>query len=85
MRIESEVSKAARFGEDAIDGFNTAVNNGQARLAMSILVDIINAFNEKFDELDEVLAPKAEPKKEQAQEAKPEPKAKAKEQATEEA
>lgn len=85
MRIESEVSKAARFGEDAIEGFNTAVNNGQARLAMSILVDIINAFDEKFDQLDEVLAPKAEVRKEQPQEIKPEPKAKAKEQTSEEA
>lgn len=85
MRIESEVSKAARFGEDAIEGFNTAVNNGQARLAMSILVDIINAFDERFDEIQEALAPKAEVKAVQAQEIKPEPKAKPKEQTAEEA
>jgi hypothetical protein len=48
MKINSEVSKLARFGEDAIEGFNTAVENGQARLAMSILVDVINAFDEKL-------------------------------------
>ena len=53
MKINSEVSKLARFGEDAIEGFNTAVENGQARLAMSILVDVINAFDEKFDDIDE--------------------------------
>lgn len=51
MRIESEIARQSRYGEDAIEAFNTAVDNGQARLAMSILVDIINAFAEKLDEL----------------------------------
>jgi len=53
MKIESDVARAARLGDDAIDAFNMAVNNGQARLGMSILVDIINAFAEKLDELTE--------------------------------
>ena len=53
MKIESDVARAARLGEDAIEAFNMAVNNGQARLGMSILVDIINAFAEKLDELTE--------------------------------
>lgn len=51
MKIESEVARQSRYGDDAIEAFNTAVDNGQARLAMSILVDIVNAFAEKFDEL----------------------------------
>lgn len=51
MRIESEVARQSRYGDDAIEAFNTAVDNGQARLAMSILVDIVNAFAEKLDEL----------------------------------
>ena len=86
MIIESDVAKASRYGDDAIEAFNTAVDNGQARLAMSILVDVINAFNEKFDELDqklnapqEIKAPKKEEKVEVEAEVKPEPKAKAKE------
>lgn len=53
MKIESEVARQSRYGEDAIEAFNTAVDNGQARLAMSILVDIVNAFADKIDELTE--------------------------------
>lgn len=52
MKIESEVAKASRYGDDALEAFNTAVDNGQARLAMTILVDVINAFADKIDELE---------------------------------
>jgi hypothetical protein len=85
MKINSEVSKLARFGEDAIEGFNTAVENGQARLAMSILVDVINAFDEKFDDIDEKLAITIKPEETLVEEPKvkaEEPKPKVKEQAT---
>jgi hypothetical protein len=53
MIIESEVAKASRYGEDALEAFYTAVDNGQARLAMSILVDIIAAFADKIEALEE--------------------------------
>jgi len=56
MKIESEVAKASRYGDDAIEAFNTAVDNGQARLAMTILVDVINAFADKIDELESAAA-----------------------------
>ena len=85
MKINSEVSKLARFGEDAIEGFNTAVENGQARLAMSILVDVINAFDEKLDDIDEKLAVTIKPEQTLVEEPKAkaeEPKPKAKEQTT---
>jgi hypothetical protein len=54
MIIESEVAKNSRYGEDALEAFYTAVDNGQARLAMSILVDIISAFADKIEALEEV-------------------------------
>lgn len=84
MKIDSDVARASRYGDDAIEAFYTAVNNGQARLAMSILVDVISGFNEKFDELDEKLNPNQEIKPEKTtqpvvEEVKPEPKPKAKE------
>jgi len=90
MIIPSETAKNSRYGEDAIEAFYTAVDNGQARLAMSILVDIIEAFAEKIEALEEaadpvvevlLLAEEEEVKvKEQIEEdVKPAPKAKAKE------
>jgi hypothetical protein len=89
MIIPSETAKSSRYGEDAIEAFYTAVDNGQARLAMSILVDIIEAFAEKIEALEEAASPVAEvkpPAKEQVkveeqieEEVKPAPKAKVKE------
>lgn len=51
MYIKSEVGRLSRYGEDAVEAFRTAVNNGQARLGMQILVDVIDAFADKLDEL----------------------------------
>lgn len=80
MRIESETAKASRYGDDALEAFSTAVDNGQARLAISILVDIINAFAEKIDAIEEKMEPVQEIKVEPKEEIKPEPKQKVKEQ-----
>ena len=44
--IESEESKRYLQEENAIDGFRVAVNNGQTRLALEILVSIVDAFAE---------------------------------------
>jgi hypothetical protein len=41
-----------RYGDNAIDAFLTAVDNGQARLGLQILVDIVVAFADKIDELE---------------------------------
>jgi hypothetical protein len=69
MFIESEVAKQSRYGEDAITAFNTAVDNGQARMAMSILVDIINTFAEKIDALESPAVEEKEIRPETAKEA----------------
>jgi len=58
MKIESEITKTSRYGDDAIEGFYTAIANGQARLAMTILADIIPIFVKKIDALEEALLAK---------------------------
>lgn len=42
--IKSEVSEQYLLEEDAVEGFRQAVNNGQIRLALQILVDIVDVF-----------------------------------------
>jgi uncharacterized protein YfcZ (UPF0381/DUF406 family) len=69
MKIESRVAEATKYSSDALEAFYTAVDNGQARLALLILVDVIEVFADKLDELEEFklsLATKVE-------EVKPEP------------
>lgn len=51
MKIKSTVAEATKYSTDALEAFYTAVDNGQARLALVILVDVIKAFEEKIDEL----------------------------------
>ena len=72
MKIESEVTKLSRYGDDGLEGFYTAVDNGQARLAMTILVDVIAAFADKIDELEAAILPKEEEVKPPAVEVKQE-------------
>jgi hypothetical protein len=87
MIIPSEIAKSSRYGEDALEAFYTAVDNGQARLAMSILVDIVEVFAEKIEALEnsnvateEVKPPvKQEVVQDAEEEVKPAPKAKVKE------
>jgi hypothetical protein len=60
--IESEISKQYLLEEDAVEGFRQAVGNGQMRLALQILVDIIDVFEGIIasaideDEIDQVEA-----------------------------
>lgn len=78
MKIESTVAEATKYGPDALEAFYTAVDNGQARLALLILVDIVKAFEEKIDELTEaktaapVVQQKAEEDKKEQATVKPE-------------
>ena len=58
MYIQSEIGKLARYSENAIEAFRIAVDNGQARLAMQILVDVIDTYAEKFDEYDALIEEK---------------------------
>ena len=79
FQILSDISKQYLLEEDAIKGFRMAVENGQSRLALSILTDIIDVFNEIFvevlsdDDQEEKKVEVVEPKNEK----KVEPQAKA--------
>ena len=66
--ITSDASKQYLLEEDAVKGFEMAVNNGQSRLALSILVDIVHGVMEVFnammdDETEEVTEVSSEEKK----------------------
>lgn len=63
MKIKSTVAEATKYGSDALEAFYTAVENGQARLALLILVDVIEEFAGRFDAL-ESLAVIESPKEE---------------------
>jgi hypothetical protein len=56
MKIKSTVAEATKYSSDALEAFYTAVENGQARLALLILVDVIEEFADRFDAL-EIAAP----------------------------
>ena len=49
IKIVSEISKQYLLKEDAVEGFKLAVENGQTRLALQVLVDIIDGMMEIFD------------------------------------
>lgn len=79
--INSEISKQFLLEEDAIEGFRKAVANNQIRLALQILVEIVDAFMEGFEVLmeepEEEVAPEevAQNKKQKIDlPAEPEPK-----------
>lgn len=67
MKIKSNVAEATKYSNDALEAFYTAVENGQARLALLILVDVIEEFANRFDELEE-KAPNQEVAKQEAKE-----------------
>lgn len=69
MKIESKVAEATKYSPDALEAFYTAVENGQARLALLILVDVIEVFADKLDEFDELKASLTK----KVEEVKPEP------------
>lgn len=87
LMINSEISKQFLLEEDAIEGFRKAVANNQIRLALQILVEIVDAFMEGFqvlmeepEEEEEVaqnkkqeidLPAEPEPKKDEKEPAKP--------------
>jgi hypothetical protein len=56
IKIVSEISKQYLLKEDAIEGFKIAVENGQTRLALQVLVDIIDGMMEIFDYAMEEVA-----------------------------
>lgn len=88
MKIKSTVAEATKYSTDALEAFYTAVENGQARLALLILVDVIEEFANRFDALeiaipneikaeDTVSKDEIKPLETNSTEDKPAPKAKA--------
>jgi len=57
IKIVSDISKQYLLKEDAVEGFKIAVENGQTRLALQVLVDIIDGmmdiFNYAMEEVSE--------------------------------
>jgi hypothetical protein len=65
IEITTEALKSYARTEDAVEAFNMTVANGQTRLSLQVLVDIVNTLVEKIEELEcriEELSPvKVEP------------------------
>lgn len=57
MTLEIKLTDQAMINysgtDDAIRAFNVAVNNGQARLALQILTQVINGLVDKIESLDD--------------------------------
>ena len=83
--IESEISKQYLREENAVEGFKEAVENGQVRLALQILVDIVDAFSDIFEALTEDDDEAVEVEQTPTEAAKEEPKQKEQEQPKEKA
>lgn len=49
IMIKSEISSQYLLEEDAVEGFRTAVANGQVRLALQIMTEIVDGIMEIFD------------------------------------
>jgi|694.fasta_scaffold23423_6 hypothetical protein len=65
IEITTEALKSYARTDDAVEAFNMTVANGQTRLSLQVLVDIVNTLVEKIEELEcriEELSPvKVEP------------------------
>lgn len=47
--------------DDAVEAFNRSVENGQSRLALEVLVDVINGLISKIEELESKIATEESP------------------------
>lgn len=61
IKISNERLAAAVRTDDAVAAFKTAVENGQARLALDVLESIIPALIERIEALENVEAAKPSP------------------------
>jgi hypothetical protein len=52
IEITTEALKSYARTDDAVEAFNVTVANGQTRLSLQVLVDIVNALVEKIEELE---------------------------------
>jgi hypothetical protein len=53
--ITSDTSKQYLREDDAVKGFEIAVGNGQSRMALTILVDVINGMMDIFNSVEDEL------------------------------
>ena len=53
--ITSDTSNQYLREEDAVKGFEIAVGNGQSRMALTILVDVINGMMDIFNSVEDEL------------------------------
>lgn len=81
----SDIAKQYLLTEDAVEGFNLAVENGQVRLALQILTELIDGFMQVFEaitseeEVDTDIPVKKDDEKNEivkTPETKPEPQSK---------
>lgn len=65
IEITTEALKSYARTDDAVEAFNMTVANGQTRLSLQVLVDIVNTLVEKIEELEcrieELFPVKVEP------------------------
>lgn len=52
MKIKSEIGTGSLYGDDALEAFYNAVDNGQARLALQFLTEIVEVLIEKIDAIE---------------------------------
>lgn len=52
IEITTEALRSYARTDDAIEAFNMTVANGQTRLSLQVLVDIVNTLVEKIEELE---------------------------------
>ena len=52
IEITTEALKSYARTDDAVEAFNMTVANGQTRLSLQVLVDIVNTLVEKIEELE---------------------------------
>lgn len=74
--ITSETAKQYLLTEDAVEGLNMAVQNGQVRLALQIVVELVDGIMQVLDYIvqdEEETAVAPEPIKEEPQPKEQEP------------
>lgn len=74
--ITSETAKQYLLTEDAVEGLNMAVQNGQVRLALQIVVELVDGIMQVLDYIvqdEEETAVAPEPTKEEPQPKEQEP------------
>lgn len=70
IKLKDQALISYTRSEDAVEALNMTVKNGQARLALQALVDIVNELVEKVDALENSITKSSAPEKVVKQEVK---------------